>query len=211
MDDWHPLDLFTPLTFSFEAGGVVVSSSDVPRGWLSNKQRLWTFRADGLDRTRRCGLDRAVETALLFGERCDDPSFCRVPEEELGSEQERVYEAWAPHEVKCRRLAGDPSVPILPPLADGAELGVLYLVQCRDKVKIGFTRGRVVDRIRSLQTGSSERLRYVLAIRGTAQEEKILHRAFAGLRCKGEWFWRRACIVSAFALIHEQPGRAVSR
>lgn len=66
--------------------------------------------------------------------------------------------------------------------------GYVYFVQAESgPVKIGFAVN-VGKRLEALQTGSHERLELVHARRSTFSEERALHRKYALLRERGEWF-----------------------
>lgn len=64
-------------------------------------------------------------------------------------------------------------------------------------VKIGFTDGDPMDRLRQLQTGSAHQLRLMHASGGSQRREKLLHARFAHLRQSGEWF-RLAVEIEVF-------------
>jgi Meiotically up-regulated gene 113 len=65
--------------------------------------------------------------------------------------------------------------------------------------KIGFTNS-IEDRLRSLQTASPEPLHLHLAIPGSLDKERELHRRFAVHRAQGEWFKRCEPILQFIAL-----------
>jgi hypothetical protein len=65
--------------------------------------------------------------------------------------------------------------------------------------KIGFTNN-IEDRLRSLQTASPELLHLHLAIPGSPDKERELHRQFAAHRAQGEWFRRCEPILQFIAL-----------
>lgn len=56
------------------------------------------------------------------------------------------------------------------------------------RIKIGYTDGSPMVRLRSLSTGSPFPLTLLLSIAGGAKEEASLHARFADLRQHGEWF-----------------------
>jgi hypothetical protein len=61
------------------------------------------------------------------------------------------------------------------------------------RIKVGFTTGLVVRRLRALQTGSDSELRLlgvVPADPDTGTAEAQLHRKFSRWRYRGEWFTR---------------------
>jgi hypothetical protein len=69
-------------------------------------------------------------------------------------------------------------------------MGSIYYIACTatQRVKIGFTAGRVVDRLKALQTGSAAPLSIIAVHAGTMLEEQQLHRKFHEQRLHGEWF-----------------------
>lgn len=76
--------------------------------------------------------------------------------------------------------------------------GYTYLIQAgkNGDVKIGSTHGSPTERLRALQTGSSEPLRLVKVLEG-AHLEVELHALYAPFRTRGEWFQRQ--ILDDFA------------
>lgn len=72
----------------------------------------------------------------------------------------------------------------------GVELGWVYFIACREteRCKIGFTRGDVLKRLRSLQTGAAGELKLIAMQPGTPETERALHERFAEQRLHGEWF-----------------------
>lgn len=50
-------------------------------------------------------------------------------------------------------------------------------------------------RLRSLQTGSPDRLTLIATVRGGMDVERDLHRQFADARVHGEWFWQSEALV----------------
>ena len=69
-------------------------------------------------------------------------------------------------------------------------VGTVYFVRAVSggPVKIGFTDGRIADRLSSIQTGHPERLRVLAAFPATIEVERELHARFAAHRGNGEWF-----------------------
>lgn len=63
----------------------------------------------------------------------------------------------------------------------------IYFIRCEDYVKIGigYTPS---DRIGTLQVGCPFELVMIGTIPGTIAEELALHRRFASMRIRGEWF-----------------------
>lgn len=73
---------------------------------------------------------------------------------------------------------------------DGGPLGWVYFIICQGAphVKIGFTKGDVQKRLKSLQTGSASELIMLVKHPGTPETERRLHERFASSRLYGEWF-----------------------
>ena len=89
----------------------------------------------------------------------------------------------------CRRLVETSA------LFDCHDIGSVYAIQDEhNRVKIGWTSGEVINRLRQLQTGSSESLSVVGSMRGSMTHEKALHCRFAEskVRSRGEWFYYTA-------------------
>jgi hypothetical protein len=73
--------------------------------------------------------------------------------------------------------------------ASGRILGFVYFVQAdgRGPVKIGYA-STLKDRLNGLSTAHHGTLKVLAAMRGTVLEEREMHKRFAHLRIKGEWF-----------------------
>jgi hypothetical protein len=67
---------------------------------------------------------------------------------------------------------------------------MIYFIQAgkAGSIKIGYTECDVSKRLGDLQTACPQALHVLLVIEGTVETEKLLHRRFAGLRRRGEWF-----------------------
>lgn len=70
------------------------------------------------------------------------------------------------------------------------ENGIVYYIACTEtnRVKIGFTAGDPMDRLRALRTGAPTHIRLMAMHWGTQKEERKLHKKFDHLRLHGEWF-----------------------
>jgi hypothetical protein len=55
-------------------------------------------------------------------------------------------------------------------------------------VKIGYSKGCVESRLKSLKTGCPYKLEIFAIIEGELGVEKLLHRRFSSIRLEGEWF-----------------------
>jgi hypothetical protein len=83
---------------------------------------------------------------------------------------------------------GGPNMPYIEK-SQLTEPGFIYFIQAGDTnmVKIGFTQ--TLDmRSKGLQTGCPYRLKPILIINGTMQDEKKMHARFVKSRKNGEWF-----------------------
>lgn len=70
--------------------------------------------------------------------------------------------------------------------------GIVYFLQHGDRgpVKIGYTtEGHLAGRMSAMQTGNPVTLHLRRTSPGTRKTERLLHRFFADLHVKGEWFW----------------------
>jgi len=69
--------------------------------------------------------------------------------------------------------------------------GLVYFVEAlgAERIKIGFTRGKVAARMDSLRNGCPFPLGVLKTVPGTTLDERRLHRKFVALREVGEWFF----------------------
>jgi hypothetical protein len=65
---------------------------------------------------------------------------------------------------------------------------MIYFIQNGDAVKIGVTIHDARDRLAYLQTATPHKLTLLGHIEGSYDEERALHRRFAHLRIRNEWF-----------------------
>lgn len=65
---------------------------------------------------------------------------------------------------------------------------IYFIRQGSGNVKVGYTGGRVEERLAQLQTGSGERLTLLGSFPGGRLEELKLHLAFKDLHVIGEWY-----------------------
>lgn len=68
--------------------------------------------------------------------------------------------------------------------------GSVYFIRSEKthEIKIGFTAGRIEDRLRALQTSHPHKLQVLAISLGNRAHEKALHEKFASIRLRGEWF-----------------------
>ena len=67
---------------------------------------------------------------------------------------------------------------------------MIYLIRAEktNLYKIGYTSGKVEDRVKGLQTGCPYKISVVRELMGDQAKEKRLHNVFSKFRKKGEWF-----------------------
>lgn len=68
--------------------------------------------------------------------------------------------------------------------------GCVYFIRSEKThaIKIGFTAGKIEDRLSALQTAHPYKLQVLATSRGNREYEKALHARFAQIRLEGEWF-----------------------
>jgi len=68
--------------------------------------------------------------------------------------------------------------------------GCVYFIRSEKThaIKIGFTAGKIENRLSALQTAHPYKLQVLASSRGNREYEKSLHERFARLRLEGEWF-----------------------
>tara|TARA_R110000823_G_scaffold187859_1_gene320001 strand:+ start:753 stop:1256 length:504 start_codon:yes stop_codon:yes gene_type:complete len=67
---------------------------------------------------------------------------------------------------------------------------MVYLIKAEntDLYKIGYTEGRIKDRVKGLQTGCPHMLSIIEQCSGSIAHEQHLHQVFEDNRTHGEWF-----------------------
>jgi hypothetical protein len=67
---------------------------------------------------------------------------------------------------------------------------MIYLIKAENTnlYKIGYTEGRIKDRVKGLQTGCPHILSIIEQCSGSIAHEKHLHQVFKNNRTHGEWF-----------------------
>jgi len=69
-------------------------------------------------------------------------------------------------------------------------MGFIYLLHSNDRYKIGFTRKSIKNRIKQLQTGSSDEIYLISSFESEyyTKIESALHRKFNSNKILNEWF-----------------------
>lgn len=83
--------------------------------------------------------------------------------------------------------------------------GIIYAIGRGSWVKIGFTRGDAVERVKTLQTSSPEPLEIIATFPGTMDDERALHARFERLRASGEWFRREGDLAEWLSNLAPSP------
>jgi len=82
----------------------------------------------------------------------------------------------------------------------------VYLLECGDKHKIGFTRNSIEKRIKQMKTGNSDEFKILgsfESIWGT-KIEAHLHRRFRDKKVSGEWFMLSEEDILTFELMCQE-------
>lgn len=75
-------------------------------------------------------------------------------------------------------------------MSAASKRGRIYFLKAEQskRIKIGFTTGDPEERLRALQTGSSERLVVMASVPGSMADERGLHDRYESANVSGEWF-----------------------
>lgn len=81
--------------------------------------------------------------------------------------------------------------------------GYVYFIRSEKThaIKIGYTAGRIEDRLSALQTAHPYKLEAIAVSRGSREYEKALHARFAKLRLEGEWFEPHPDLLAFIAVL----------
>lgn len=84
--------------------------------------------------------------------------------------------------------------------------GCVYFIRSEKNhaIKIGFTAGKIEDRLTALQTAHPHKLQVLATSRGSREYEKALHERFAGLRLEGEWFEPHPDLLAFISVLPER-------
>lgn len=82
--------------------------------------------------------------------------------------------------------------------------GRVYFAECGDFIKIGFTFS-VEKRIASLSTGNPLPITLMHVAKAGREFEQELHKRFASLRGRGEWFQKHPDLLTFIASLRESP------
>ena len=84
---------------------------------------------------------------------------------------------------------------------------MVYFFSNRKNIKIGYTKGKVENRLKQLNTGSDSKLYCIGYIQGNIETEKELHKKFAAyrLRQNGEWFSPAPELIDYINFYNEKP------
>lgn len=71
--------------------------------------------------------------------------------------------------------------------AGGQPTGLVYFLECDDRVKIGYTTN-LKERLKNFRTTLIDDFEVILTVPGTTALERHFHQRFDAYRIKGEWF-----------------------
>lgn len=77
--------------------------------------------------------------------------------------------------------------------------GRVYFAECGDFIKIGYTTLSVDRRITDLSTGNPLPFSVLLVVKANPAFEKNLHKRFASIRHRGEWFEKHPDLLALIA------------
>ena len=90
-------------------------------------------------------------------------------------------------------------------------MGKVYFLTKGENIKIGYTKGKVMNRLNQLNTGSDMQLYLLGFIQGDLEKEKELHSLFSNIkvRSNGEWFFATNDLINYINKINEKPNTFV--
>jgi hypothetical protein len=96
-----------------------------------------------------------------------------------------------------------------PIIRSARTMGSIYFITMEpdEYVKIGWALNGPAKRLSELQCGCPHPLRLMAYAPGTLDEEKILHKLFADLRHRGEWFLNRGPLAALIELLSDDHPR----
>lgn len=73
----------------------------------------------------------------------------------------------------------------------------VYFIQAGENgpIKIGFTHGSAIDRVRDMQTGNAAVLKVLATCEGDVSIERKFHKQFADSKIRGEWYHPVASLI----------------
>lgn len=90
-------------------------------------------------------------------------------------------------------------------------MGKVYFLTNGENIKIGHTKGNVIDRLKQLNTGSDMQLYLLGYINGDQKKEKELHSLFSNIKIRnnGEWFFATDKLIDYINEINEKTNTYV--
>lgn len=86
-----------------------------------------------------------------------------------------------------RAIAINRELQLTPMKGKAERRGFVYFMRAGEAVKIGYSSDPL-GRAHSIQTGSAIEITEIVAVRGTKDDERTLHRRWKAYRLHGEWF-----------------------
>lgn len=114
---------------------------------------------------------------------------------------EQLVEKYEISELDTERLEEALKLWGVMPIAN--DEGFVYFIRSEKThaIKIGFTAGKIEDRLSALQTAHPHKLKVLATSRGNREYEKALHARFAKHRLEGEWFEPHPDLVAFISVL----------
>jgi hypothetical protein len=180
--------------YSLPADRLLYCDDDILRSLASRERRKWLkkAKAEALRRNLQERIDEIAEAADN-----EDTDFAEVLLKSFIEDSKNFPDLseWQRRRwIKRATLTTQRYVSAAPD-----DLKCVYFIGTDDEfIKIGFTTN-LLDRVRSLSTGSPRDFRVHLVVRGDRDDERELHRRFAAYHVRGEWFRFTEAIVKFIA------------
>lgn len=185
-------------------GACTSENVGIKEGWLEYLQQ-YPDRVQPFAWCSECGNRIAIEDALLAwsSESLElfvldavclekynqfDQMVSRLLSDVTSADLELLVEKHGISELDTEKLEETLKVWGIMPIASVE--GSVYFIRSEKthEIKIGFTAGKIEDRLRALQTSHPHNLQVLAISRGNREHEKALHEKFASIRLRGEWF-----------------------
>ena len=84
---------------------------------------------------------------------------------------------------------------------------MIYFFSNRRNIKIGYTKNKIENRLKQLNTGSDSKLYCIGYMQGNMDKEKELHKQFSNerIRQNGEWFVPSDVLIDYINSHNEKP------
>lgn len=91
--------------------------------------------------------------------------------------------------------------------------GYIYFFTNGENIKIGFTKNKVQNRLKQLNTGNDYQLYCLGFFKGKKEDEKFLHKKFSKFRIRnnGEWFYPDDVLIDYLNKVNENQNVYISK